>query len=209
MSVSFQPMAEDDQPSHTAFLPFPTSSRVPDNDIIALITDVFNWLETDWQLPVFTNELLRPYLPLQVALTKEFYTVKELVDLYGYSNTRIRVILHENGALPLILDTEGSAPVYRKQDLTPLVEQWNLKQLTQTLDYLWRHFFQPACGTCHRCQKPCNDPFIRQLRCLHGTIVQVPPGAFYSSIYSIDGLFTYRMMNYYSLNQFVTKGTLE
>ncbi len=76
MSVSFQRKAEDNQPSHTTFIPFPTSPRVPDNDIIALVTDFFHWVETDWQLPVFTKELQRPYLPPQVALTKEFYTVE-------------------------------------------------------------------------------------------------------------------------------------
>ena len=99
-------MAEDNQPSHTTFIPFPTSPRVPDNDIIALITDFFTWLETDWQLPVFTKELQRPYLPPQVALTKEFYTVKELADLYGYSVTRVHIILQENGAFPVILGTK-------------------------------------------------------------------------------------------------------
>jgi len=163
-------MAEDNQPSHTTFLPFPTSPQVPDNDILALITDFFTWLETDWQLPVFTKELQRPYLPPQVALTKEFYTVKELADLYGYSVTRVHIILQENGAFPVILGTKGSAHAYRKKDLTPLVERWNLKQLTQTLDNLWQHFFPPACETCPRCKQPCsdNDPFLRQLRCLRG-----------------------------------------
>ena len=170
MSVSFYLMAEDNQPSHTTFLPFPTSPRVPDNDIMALITDFFHWLETDWQLPIFTKELQRPYLPLQVALTKEFYTLKEIVDLYGYSHTRVREILQENGASPVILDTKGSPHAYRKQDLTPLVEQWNLKQLTQALDNLWQHFFPPACETCNQCKQPyCdNDPFLRKLRCSRG-----------------------------------------
>jgi site-specific recombinase XerD len=170
MSVSFQRMVEENQPSHTTFLPFPTSLRLPDNDIIALITDFFHWLETDWQLPVFTKELQRPYLPPQVALTKEFYTVEELVDLYGYSHTRIRKILKKNGALPVILGTKGRAYSYRKQDLTPLLKQRNLKQLTHNLDTLWQHFFPPACETCDQCKQPyCdNDPFLRKIRCSRG-----------------------------------------
>ena len=79
MSVAFQTRAEDDQPSHTAFTPFPTTPRVPDNDLIALITDFFDWLETDWQLPVFTGEAQRLPLPPTLALTKELYTAKDRV----------------------------------------------------------------------------------------------------------------------------------
>ncbi len=180
MSVSYQRMAEDNQPSPTTFLPFPTSPRIPDNDILALITDFFTWLETDWQLPVFTKVLQRPYLPPQVALTKEFYTVKELVDLYGYGPTHVRGTLQENGVLPVILNTKGGAYAYRKQDLTPLVEQWNLKQLIQTLDNLWQHFFPPACETCDQCQKPYRDtdPFLRQIRCSMGLDIYLLRSAF-------------------------------
>jgi hypothetical protein len=61
--------------------------------------------------------------------------------LYGYSIAQARKILKKNGASPVILGTTRNAHAYRKQDLTPLVEQWNLKQLTQTLDNLWQHFF--------------------------------------------------------------------
>lgn len=132
MSVLFQQIDEDDQPSPTTFLPFPNTPGVPDNDIVALITDFFTWLETDWQLPVFTKEVQKPYLTPQVTLTKEFYTIKELEDLYGYSNARVGEILRENGALPVIRSTRGKAHAYRQQDLMPLVEKWNLKQLTQT-----------------------------------------------------------------------------
>jgi hypothetical protein len=78
MSVAIQPRAEDNQPPHTAFTPFPTTPRVPDNDLVALITDFFDWIETDWQLPVFTLEAQRPPLPPPLALTKELYTVKDL-----------------------------------------------------------------------------------------------------------------------------------
>ena len=170
MSVSFQRMAEDNQPSHTTFLPFPTSPRVPDNDILALITDFFTWLETDWQLPVFTKEVQRPYLPPQIALTKKFYTIKDLVDLFGYSETEVRRILQENGVSPMILGTRGRAHAYRKQDLTLLIERWNLKQLTQTLDNLWQHFFPPPCETCYECKQPYsdNDLFLRKKRCSKG-----------------------------------------
>jgi hypothetical protein len=148
--------------------------------MLALITDFFTWLETDWQLPVFTKELQRSSLPPQVALTKEFYTVEELVDLYGYSATRVREILQENGALPVILSTRGMAHTYRKQDLTPLVEQWNLKRLTQTLDSLWQHFFPPACEICVQCKQPYrdNDPFLRQLRCSIGLDIYLLRSAF-------------------------------
>lgn len=51
---------------------------------------------------ISTKELQRPYLPPQVALTKKFYTLKELEDLYGYSITCIRKILQEHGASPVI-----------------------------------------------------------------------------------------------------------
>lgn len=168
-------MAEDDQPSHTTFLPFPTSPRVPDNDILALITDFFAWLEKDWQLPVFTTEQQRPYLPPQVALTKEFYTLDELKDLFGYSRTRVRLILQENGALPVLPRPKRIPCAYRKQDLTPLVEQWNLKQFTQTLDNLWQLFFPPACETCNQCQKSYidNDPFLRKIRCYKGKVTYI------------------------------------
>jgi len=180
MSVLFQRMAEDDQPSHATFLPFPASPRVSDTDILALITDFFTWLEKDWQLPVYTTELLRPYLPPQVALTKELFTLKELEDLFGYTATHIRETLQEKGALPVILSINGRPHAYRKQDLKPLVEKWNLKRLTQTLDNLWQHFLPPACGTCDQCKKPYrdNDPILRQIRCLRGNDIYLIRSAF-------------------------------
>ncbi len=174
MSVSFQLRAEDNQPTHTPFVPFPTSPRIPDNDINALITDVFNWLETDWQLPVFTKEAQWPSLPPPpIALTKKFYTRKELRSLYGYSKTRVGELLREYGGLPMILGSRGRAHAYRKQDLTPLIERWNLKQLLQTLDNWWRRFFHPACGTCTKCQIARRDPFTMQVRCLKNGEIDV------------------------------------
>ncbi len=165
MSVAFQPRAEDNQPSHTAFTPFPTTPRVPDNDLIALIIDFFDWLETDWQLPVFTREAQRPPLPPPPALTKELYTVKDLVCFYGYSQSQVRVHLRDHGVFPVRTDKKGSASAYKYQDLAPLIEQWNWKRLIQTLDNWWQRFLPPACETCKHCQRYGRDPLTRQLCC--------------------------------------------
>jgi hypothetical protein len=113
MSVAFQPRAEDNQPHHTAFTPFPTTPRVPDNDLIALITDFFDWLETDWQLPVFTREAQRPPLPPPLALTKELYSLKDLMCFSGYSWSRVRVLLRDHSVFPVRSGKKGSAQAYK------------------------------------------------------------------------------------------------
>ena len=123
MSVAFQPRAEDNQPLHTAFTPFPTTPRVPDNDLIALITDFFDWLETDWRLPVFTREAQRPSLPPPFALTKELYPVKDLTYFSGLTQSHVRKILRDHGVFPLGPGKRRSEPVYKKQDVAPLIEQ--------------------------------------------------------------------------------------
>ncbi len=165
MSVAFQLRDEDNQPSHTAFTPFPTTPRVPDNDLTALITDFFDWLETDWQLPVFTREAQRPPLPPPLALTKELYSVKDLMCFSGYNQSYVRELLRDHGVFPVRPGKKGSAPAYRDQDIAPLIEQWNWKRLIQTLDTWWQCFLPPACETCKECQKHRRDPFTRQLYC--------------------------------------------
>src|SRR5260370_12071753 len=129
MSVAFQTRAEDDQPSHTAFTPFPTTPRVSDNNLIALITDFFDWLETDWQLPVFTMEAQRPSLPPPFALTKELCTVKDLAFFSGFCHQYFCVLLRNHGVFPVRPSKGGSEAVYKKQDVAPLIEQWRWKQL--------------------------------------------------------------------------------
>jgi hypothetical protein len=101
MSVAFQLGAEDNQPSPTAFTPFPTTPRVPDNDLIALITDFYDWLETDWQLPVFTMEVQRPSLPPPFALTQELYTVKDIAFFSGFRQQYVREFLRNQGMIYL------------------------------------------------------------------------------------------------------------
>jgi len=165
MSVAFQLGAEDNQPSPTAFTPFPTTPRAPDNDLIALITDFFDWLETDWQLPVFTREAQRPSLPPPFALTKELYPVKDLTYFSGLTQSHVRKILRDHGVFPLGPGKRRSEPVYKKQDVAPLIEQWSWKRLIQTLDHWWRRFFHPACENCSHCQRYRRDPFTRQLYC--------------------------------------------
>jgi hypothetical protein len=165
MSIAFQPRAEDSQPSHTAFTPFPTTPRIPDNDLIALTTDFFDWLETDWQLPVFIMEAQRPPLPPPLALTKAFYTIKDLACFSGYCQPYVRLLLRNHGIFPVGPGKRGNERVYRKQDVAPLIEQWRWKRLIQTLDHWWHRFFPSACETCTRCQKNRRDPFTRQLHC--------------------------------------------
>jgi site-specific recombinase XerD len=165
MSVAFQLRTEDNQPSRTAFIPFPTTPRVPDNDLIALITDFFDWLERDWQLPVYTMEAERLPLPLPLALTKELVTVNDLTCFSGYTRTHVRKLLRNSGVFPVRPDNKGNNQVYRYQDIAPLIEQWNWKRLIQTLDIWWQYFFSPACETCKHCQIHTRHPFSRQMYC--------------------------------------------
>src|SRR5215469_16564201 len=111
MSVAFQLRAEDNQPSHTAFTPFPTTPQVPDNDLIALITDFFNWLERDWQLPVYTMEAERPPLPPSPDLTKDLFALKDLVCFSGYSRSHVQRLLRGYGVFPVSRGKKGSAHV--------------------------------------------------------------------------------------------------
>ena len=173
MSVAFQPRAEDNQPSYTAFTPFPTTPRVPDNDLNALVTDFFDWLEADWQLPVFTKEAERTPLPPPLAITKELTAVKDLMYFTGYSRAYLNKLLRDNGVFPVRPYKMGRAPAYRDQDLAPLIEQCNWKRLILTLNTWWHRFFPPACETCKHCQTYGGDLFTRQLYCTNNASLRV------------------------------------
>jgi site-specific recombinase XerD len=156
---------EDSQPYNASFAPFPTTPQVPDNDLFALITDFFDWLEKAWKLPILTPDMERPPLPQPLALTEEEYTIEDLVGLYGYPSQYVHKLLQDYYILPVRPGKSGSPAIYRKHDLAPLIEQWEWKRLIHTLYHWWLRFSPPVCENCDNCRKIGRTRWARQMWC--------------------------------------------
>ena len=103
---------------------FPVSPLIQDSDVHALITDLFSWLETEWQLPLVNAEVARPSLPSPLLLTQDVYTTPELKRLYGVSE--VNRVLKRYHIVPTGFTQNKGRPgaVYRKEDVVPLVEPY-------------------------------------------------------------------------------------
>jgi len=157
-----QPRDEESlSPSQAPYTPFPTVPLVEDNNLLTFITDFFDWLETAWQLPLFVPETSRKPLPLPLDLTDSLYTVEDLVQLYGYSASRTHNLLDAYGIAPQSYvhpgGRAGRHALFTKQDLAPVIKQWEWERLLSAIDDWWQRFFPPACRTCYRCRQ--NAPY--------------------------------------------------
>src|SRR5216110_2574262 len=129
LMVAIQPRDEENQQPRAVPLElFPVRPKVPNNDLPALITDFFDWLETAWQLPLLTSDMVRPPLPSPLTLTDGLYTIADLMRLCGYSFDTINWNLKQLGIFPAesvyLPGTKRQCKAYRKQDLAPFLEQW-------------------------------------------------------------------------------------
>jgi site-specific recombinase XerD len=158
-------------PNNNTFVAFPAQPRVLDNDVHALITDFFDWLETEWQYPLSAPQLPRETLPSPFALLEEHYTMLDLSLLYGYHIETIRKMLRYSGLLPDRRTSRKRSFFFTKQDLAPLIQQWEWDRLNQALIPWWLRFFPPGCGSCERCRSE-RAPIARQLFCTgHATLI--------------------------------------
>ncbi len=152
---------EPPSPSQAPYVPFPTTSLIEDNQLLPFITDFFDWLETEWQLPLFAPETPRNPLPHPLDLTDSLYTVEDLVRLYGYSASRTHNLLDAHGIAPHSYvhpgGRAGRHALFTKQDLAPVIEHWEWERLLSAIDDWWQRFFPPACRTCLRCRA--NAPY--------------------------------------------------
>jgi site-specific recombinase XerD len=162
------PHRNDEPPNSTPSDPlalFPTTPKIPGNDLFALIADFFDWLEMDWQLPLSAPEKAREPLPYPIDLGPGPYTVPDLVMLYGRSVHSVHQFLWKHR-----IPTAGSRPsgkggcytLYWKQDLLPVIEHWEWERLMSAIDTWWMRFFAPACGTCRRCSIHAHQAAITQ-----------------------------------------------
>jgi site-specific recombinase XerD len=154
----------------STYVPFSTAPKVQENDLPALISDFFDWLETEWQLPVFAPETIRNPLPPRLALTEERYSIQDLVDLYGCSSSRVSTLLGEYqvgpvGYIPNPHGIGGLRALYSKQDVVPITQKREWLQLIHAIDAWWRRLFSPACRRCKNCQRFVNSPVAQQLNC--------------------------------------------
>lgn len=161
--IALQDRDDYAQPTGSTFVAFPAQPRVPDDDIHALITDFFDWLETEWQYPLSAPQLPRDPLLRPVALLEEIYTVLDLSRLYGYHVETICKVLRLSGLLPDGRITRDQHTL-TKQDLAPLIQQWEWERLHQAMMPWWLRFFLPECGSCDRCRSN-RTPVARQLYC--------------------------------------------
>ena len=148
---------------------FPTMPKIPGNDLFALIYDFFDWLEKDWQLPLFVPETARESLPRSFNLDGGPYTVPDLVRLYGRSVHTVHQFLWKHhipsaGTRPTGKGG-GNYTIYWKQDLLPVIEQWEWERLMNAVDTWWLRFFSSACGTCRRCKIHSHHAVTQQIHC--------------------------------------------
>ena len=87
----------------------------------AITTDFFSWLETEWQLPLLCDELVKPPLPTPIELTKETYTVAELNHLYGLAGVGAVLRRYEIKATGSMVNKGRLAAVYAAKDLAHLI----------------------------------------------------------------------------------------
>ena len=194
MSVAIQSNFEDDQSFRAAFAPFPTTPQVPDNDVCALITDFFKWLEADWRFPTFLPETTLPALPQPLALTEEVYTAKDLALLYGHSYSYVCHLLHAQNISPLAGGKGGRSAVYKKPDLVSVIKQCEWNRIYDTLNHWWLRFFPPACEACSHCQRPDLTPLARRFNCRRSAVltkVRSITTNFLEEVHFLDGVATW------------------
>lgn len=99
---------------------------IQDDDVPALITDLFCWLETEWQLPLLGAHLVRPALPCPLMLTKGTYTVAELKGLSGVDNVRKVLMRYHIVARGTVLNKGRPSALYRAEDFAPLIARMSV-----------------------------------------------------------------------------------
>lgn len=145
---------------------FARTPRVVDSDRRGLAQDLFDWLETAWQLKVEHPEVVRELLPQPLVLAKEVYTLEELMCLYGIED-KVHRVAQRYHLVPMKEAQEfGSPPArYRREDLSAVIEQWEWRRVSQVLNGWWLRFFPTACQTCVRCKLYDGRPRTQQLLC--------------------------------------------
>src|SRR6266852_2556337 len=86
---------QETQPESTALVLFPQKAPFDSSHLASLAADFFRWLEEIWQFPVVQQQAptwrdvdhLLP--PLQIA-EEEWYTIKDLCLLWGYTVNKVR-----------------------------------------------------------------------------------------------------------------------
>jgi hypothetical protein len=149
---------------------FAPSSPVSGENLFALITDVFDWLEGVWHVPVANGEQTRMDLPLPlVELHEEVYTIADLRGLYGGSEGLGRIV-REHDLVPVGYSSGKGRKraLYRKEHLAPLMRAWEWKRLQMALNQWWLRFCPPACQTCSDCLKHTFHPPTQRLLCRKG-----------------------------------------
>ena len=151
---------------------FARPARVSGEDILALITDVFDWLEGVWHLPIAEKEQRRMELPLPfIKLHEEVYTLADLRSLCGGSEVLCRGVRKHDVVLAGSLATSERGrkrALYRKEDLAPLVQKWEWNRLQRALNQWWLRFCPPACQKCSDCLHHVASPETQRLLCRKG-----------------------------------------
>jgi hypothetical protein len=156
--VVTQPREHEERWSTSASLDlFPAAPNGESKNLAALVTDFFQWLEKEWQLPVSDPEVELPPFPTPLLLTKDCYTLADLTRFCESTSGAIKSCLTILRIRPSLMVPLGyrnrTCQAYSKQDLAPFLEQWEWKRILQMLDVGWLRFFPPACGTCVRCRQ--------------------------------------------------------
>lgn len=119
MFEAFRNNEEAEQTDRCRLFPCPL---IQEKTLYALVTDMFDWFEKEWRLPVVCAELVRGALPSPVVLTKGSYTVAELRRLYGVANVGRVLHRYHIVATGSTFNKGRRAALYCTEDLAPLIE---------------------------------------------------------------------------------------
>ncbi len=145
---------------------FARQPRVLASERSQLAEDLFDWLETAWQLEVEHPEVVREPLPEPLLLTEEISTLEELMGLYGIKEAVHKVVQRYRLVPMEDAFRDGlSAARYKKEDLCAVIEQWEWRRVSVVLNGWWRRFFPAACQRCSRCERSAGHFGTQELLC--------------------------------------------
>jgi len=174
VSHSFVASSQDEVPLVSSPVLSLQNSSIASGEIRTLIQDFFSWFEHEWRQPVLSAstpqapELLsKEFLTRRTFDAQKMYTRSDLMTLSGYRRTKIARDLairniHPVDRAPQANKYSALTGLYRGQDLIPLVEQWEWKELCAHVDTCWVRFLQEPCGHCCSCQ---NSSKLARFHC--------------------------------------------
>lgn len=109
---------------------------------------------------------VREPLPAPRVLTEDVYSLEELMGLYGVKERRGNVVQQYHLGGRASVPKRGTSTIrYRKEELSPVIEQWEWRRVNQRLHDWWQRFFPAACQTCSSCRRHADHSQTQRFFC--------------------------------------------